>query len=108
MYKMVMNDTQPSYKFFVDNQLTTLPEYWNYEELWHGMVRSRNHAMMGHVKEWLTNYVLGIRMAEPGYRRIIIEPALTQTVEKVKGCVLSQYGLISWSIAGMVRKSFWK
>ncbi len=95
VYKMVMNDTQPSYKFFVDNQLTTLPEYWNYEELWHGMARSRNHAMMGHVKEWLTNYVLGIRMAEPGYRRITIEPALTQTVEKVKGSVLSQYGLIS-------------
>jgi alpha-L-rhamnosidase len=95
VYKMVMNDTQPSYKFFVDNHLTTLPEYWNYEELWQGMVRSRNHAMMGHVKEWLTSYVLGIRMAEPGYRKIIIEPTLTQTVEKVKGCVMSQYGKIS-------------
>ncbi|OCT15088.1 hypothetical protein A8709_13325 [Paenibacillus pectinilyticus] len=95
VYKMVMNDTQPSYKFFVDNHLTTLPEYWNYEELWMGMERSRNHAMMGHVKEWLTSYVLGIRMAAPGYRRIIIEPTLTQTINKVKGCVVSQYGKIS-------------
>lgn len=96
VYKMVMNDTQPSYKFFVDHQLTTLPEYWNYEELWLGtMVRSRNHAMMGHVKEWLTCYVLGIRMAEPGYRKLTIEPGLSHIIEKAKGSVKSQYGAIS-------------
>ncbi|GLX68451.1 family 78 glycoside hydrolase catalytic domain [Paenibacillus glycanilyticus] len=96
VYKMVMNDTQPSYKYFVDKNLTTLPEYWNFEELWLGtMVRSRNHAMMGHVKEWLTSYVLGIRMAAPGYKKIIIEPALMQTIEEVEGNVTSSYGVIS-------------
>ncbi|MFC5468500.1 family 78 glycoside hydrolase catalytic domain [Cohnella suwonensis] len=96
VYRMVMNDTQPSYKFFVDRGLTTLPEYWNYEELWLGtMVRSRNHAMMGHVKEWLTGYVLGIRMEEPGYRKIIIEPALSHGIEEAKGSVGSAYGAIS-------------
>lgn len=48
VYQMVMNPTAPSYRVFADNGLTTLPEYWNYEELWLGsMVRSRNHAMMG-------------------------------------------------------------
>jgi alpha-L-rhamnosidase len=93
VYKMVMNDTQPSYKFFVDKGLTTLPEYWNYEELWLGtMVRSRNHAMMGHVKEWLTGYVLGIRAVAPGYRTFIIEPALTHIIKKASGSVSSPYG----------------
>jgi alpha-L-rhamnosidase len=95
VYQMVMNDTQPSYKFFVDNGLTTLPEYWNYEELWVGMVRSRNHAMMGHVKEWLTAYVLGIRLAAPGFQQIVIEPALTAVIAKAQGSLLSPYGVIS-------------
>ncbi|WP_141503092.1 family 78 glycoside hydrolase catalytic domain [Paenibacillus luteus] len=96
VYKMVMNDTQPSYKYFVDKNLTTLPEYWNYEELWLGtMVRSRNHAMMGHVKEWLTSYVLGIRMSVPGYKKIVIAPAFMQTLEKAEGKITSSYGVIS-------------
>jgi alpha-L-rhamnosidase len=95
VYRMVMNDTQPSYKFFVDNGLTTLPEYWNYEELWFDMVRSRNHAMMGHVKEWLTAYVLGVRLTAPGFHEIVIEPALTGTIDKANGGLLSPYGLIS-------------
>ena len=57
VYQMVMNPTAPSYRVFADNGLTTLPEYWNYEELWLGsMVRSRNHAMMGHVREWMTSF----------------------------------------------------
>ncbi|MDQ0062258.1 family 78 glycoside hydrolase catalytic domain [Paenibacillus harenae] len=94
VYRMVMNDTQPNYKFFVDNGLTTLPEYWNYEELWHGMARSRNHAMMGHVKEWLTSYVLGIRMEAPGYRNMKIEPALTHTIGKAQGSIASPYGAV--------------
>lgn len=61
VYKMVTNPTQPSYRYFADKNLTCLPEYWNYEEPWWGMVRSRNHAMMGHVKEWLVQGVLGVR-----------------------------------------------
>ena len=34
VYQMVMNPTAPSYRVFADAGLTTLPEYWNYEELW--------------------------------------------------------------------------
>jgi len=103
VYRMVMNDTQPSYKFFVDQGLTALPEYWNYEELWLGtMVRSRNHAMMGHVKEWLTHYVLGIRAAEPGYRLVMISPAMTDRVAKVSGHVHTPYGdiVVNYERAG--------
>lgn len=50
VWRMVMNPTRPGYRAFVDAGMTTLPEYWNYDELWYGMARSRNHAMMGHVK----------------------------------------------------------
>ena len=60
VYRMVMNPTEPSYRHHVDHGLTTLPEFWNYTELWNGLGRSRNHAMMGHVKEWLCRFMLGI------------------------------------------------
>ncbi len=98
VYRMVMNQTPPSYRFFVDQGLTTLPEYWDYEELWNGMVRSRNHAMMGHVREWLTRYVLGVRPLEPGWRRVQIAPYLPPDMEWAEGSVFTPFGVIqvSW------------
>ena len=47
------------------------------------------------MKEWLTAYVLGIRMASPGYRTITIEPGLTAVIERAKGSVSCPYGTIS-------------
>lgn len=97
VYRMVMNPTSPSYRFFADHGLTTLPEYWNYEELWHGMVRSRNHAMMGHVREWLTAYLLGVRSEAAGWRQAIIEPYPAPGIQQAEGSVPTPWGKISVS-----------
>ena len=94
VYKMVMNPTAPSYRFFADQGATTLPEYWNCEEPWHGMARSRNHAMMGHVKEWLTFYVLGVKPLAPGFSEVEISPYLPEDVDWVEGKVSTPYGEI--------------
>ncbi len=94
VYKMIMNQTAPSYRFFADQGLTTLPEYWNCDELWCGMVRSRNHAMMGHAKEWFTFYLLGIRALKPGFSQIEIAPYLPEDVEWIEGSVATPYGVI--------------
>ncbi len=98
IYKMVTNDTMPSYKYFIDKGLTTLPEYWNFEELWYGLARSRNHAMMGHVKEWFTKYLAGVSAAEAGYDVINVKPSVIDgltsvsgTVDTVHGCVTSSW-----------------
>ena len=95
VYKMVMNETPPSYRSFVEDGLTALPEYWNYRELWYGMARSRNHAMMGHVREWLTSWVAGIRSMTPGFGKTEIAPSIPHIVERAAGCVMSPYGKIS-------------
>ncbi len=97
VYKMVTNPTPPSYKYFADKNLTTLPEYWNYEELWWGMVRSRNHAMMGHVKEWLIQGVLGVRLKEDG---IMVKPYVPEGTSYAKGSFLCKFGKIEveWKI----------
>ncbi len=95
IYKMVENDTMPSYKYFVDKGLTTLPEYWNFEELWYGLARSRNHAMMGHVKEWFTKYLGGISAAETGYDVINIKPSMVDGLTSVSCTVDSVHGNIT-------------
>lgn len=98
IYKMVANPTMPSYRYFLERGQTTLPEYWNFEELWYGMVRSRNHAMMGHVKEWLTKYLGGIIPTAPGYERISIKPAIisglrhvSAAADTVRGSIITEW-----------------
>lgn len=87
VYRMVMNPTEPSYRHHVDHGLTTLPEFWNYTELWNGFGRSRNHAMMGHVKEWLCRYVMGIVPTAPGYAALRIQPWLGEDIHSVSGSI---------------------
>jgi len=95
VYRMIMNETSPSYRFFVDAGLTALPEYWNCDELWHGMERSRNHAMMGHAKEWLVFYMLGIRPAKPAFREVIISSYIPAEMQELKGSIRCPYGRIA-------------
>lgn len=95
IYRMVTNDSMPSYKYFLDKGLTTLPEYWNFEDLWGTVVRSRNHAMMGHVKEWFTRYLAGISPTGIGYDTIDIKPSYVEELTEVKGTVDSVHGNIS-------------
>lgn len=94
VYKMVTNDTMPSYKYFLTKGLTALPEYWNFEDLWWGMARSRNHAMMGHVKEWFTKYLAGISLADVGYDIVNLKPSVIDSVDWVKGSVDTVHGLV--------------
>ncbi len=94
VYRMVMNPTQPSYRHYVDQGLTTLPEYWNYTELWNGLGRSRNHAMMGHVKEWLCRHVLGIMPLTPGYEQVRIKPWPAGELHYIKGSVFTVRGMV--------------
>lgn len=99
VYQMVMNPTAPSYRVFADTGLTTLPEYWNYEELWLGsMVRSRNHAMMGHVREWMTSFVLGLRPQAPGWTKMLVAPYAAAELTYAKGSVMTPWGIVkvSW------------
>lgn len=94
VYRMVMNPTEPSYRHHIDHGLTTLPEFWNYTELWNGLGRSRNHAMMGHVKEWLIRHVMGVSPLASGYRRLRIAPDLCGELTHVQGSVLTPRGPI--------------
>ena len=101
VYKMVTNPTMPSYRYFLERGQTTLPEYWNFEELWYGMTRSRNHAMMGHVKEWLIKYLGGIIPGAAGYERVTVKPTATDGLNRVSAAADTVRGKIisEWSIS---------
>lgn len=73
---LIFNSAEKVYKYFIDKGLTTLPEYWNFEEQWGTVTRSLNHAMMGHVKEWFTRYLAGINPIETAYNSVEIKPSI--------------------------------
>jgi alpha-L-rhamnosidase len=72
-------------------------------------MRSRNHAMMGHIQDWFTRGLAGIDRASPGYKDIVIKPYVpdnsTQAADfrttSVTATVGSSFGIIGsgWQLA---------
>ncbi len=77
-YRLLMNTTYPSWLFQVTLGATTMWERWNGwtpdEGFASASMNSFNHYAFGAVGEWLFSRVAGIQCAEPGFRRIRIEP----------------------------------
>lgn len=88
VYKMMMNETQPSYYFFVQQNRTTLPEEWNGSA-------SQNHFMLGLGEEWLFNYLGGIRNDGIAYDKSIIAPFLQEDINYADVSVKTRYGKLS-------------
>ena len=93
VYKMATNKTMPSYLYFIKEGATTLPEYWD-------MVRSQNHAMMGHIQEWFFRYLAGIDYNSVAYRDIVIKPYIPEDLSEVNAFINTTYGKVSshWKV----------
>jgi alpha-L-rhamnosidase len=77
-YRLLNNDTFPSWGYSIKNGATTIWERWNgwtKEKGFHdpGM-NSFNHYSFGAVGRWLFGTVAGIDTEESGYKHIIIHP----------------------------------
>ncbi|RYX85264.1 alfa-L-rhamnosidase [bacterium] len=79
-YKLLLNDTFPSWGFSIRHGATTIWERWDgwtpdkgFQDV--GM-NSFNHYSLGSVGEWLYSHVAGISTDPryPGFERILIEP----------------------------------
>ena len=66
-----------------------------------GEMTSFNHYALGAVADWIYQVILGIRAAEPGYRRILIQPTPGPGIDWAKGAYDSVVGRIevSWESA---------
>jgi hypothetical protein len=71
LYDMVTQDAGPGYVYQLRKGATTLTEAWDTNP-----ASSQNHCMLGHAEEWFYRGLGGISPSEPGFREIVIQPAV--------------------------------
>lgn len=106
-YRLLLTETYPSWLFPVKNGATTMWERWNgwTPETGFGRVgmNSFNHYAFGAVGEYLYSSIGGIRATTPGYRTILVRPAIpgpewkdkTATLDWANTSFLSPSGTIA-------------
>jgi alpha-L-rhamnosidase len=77
-YRLLLQETYPSWLYMVRMGATTIWERWNSIQpdgrIHEPDMNSFNHYAFGCVGEWLFGVVAGIAELEPGFRRILIRP----------------------------------
>ncbi|WP_394769272.1 family 78 glycoside hydrolase catalytic domain [Lacisediminihabitans sp.] len=91
-FAVAMQTDFPSWGHWLANGATSAWEHWKLES------RSRGHYFLGTIDDWLTGWVAGLRPGGPGWREIIVAPALTDSLEHASASVETPYGRasVSW------------
>ncbi|HEX7350207.1 alpha-L-rhamnosidase [Brachybacterium sp.] len=101
-YRLLLEEGCPSWLYPVSRGATTIWERWDSMlpdgAINPGEMTSFNHYALGAVADWVYQVVLGIRAAEPGYRRILLQPTPGPGIDWAKGAYDSTVGRIevSW------------
>ena len=99
-YRLLLNDTYPSWGYMLSKGATTWWERWN-GDTGDPAMNSYNHYAFGSVMAWVYRYVVGIDTAQsgPGFHEIVIHPRLDGRMTKARGTYESVYGKIvaDWS-----------
>ncbi|MGO1285326.1 MAG: family 78 glycoside hydrolase catalytic domain [Brachybacterium sp.] len=104
-YRLLLEEGCPSWLYPVSMGATTIWERWDSMlpdgSINPGEMTSFNHYALGAVADWVYQVVLGIRAAEPGYRRIRVQPTPGPGIDWAKGAYDSASGRIevSWTTA---------
>lgn len=102
-YRLLLNDTYPSWGYMIKNGATTWWERWNSDKGDPSM-NSFNHYAFGSVVEWMYRSMAGIDVdpEAPGFKKIKISPTFDRSgvITQVKGEYESVYGKIvsNWII----------
>lgn len=107
-YKVLQQNTYPSWNDMLSRNQTTITEAWNtcYDigDGTYAINGSLNHFALGSVGQWMYSDILGIRRDEncPGYQHFYIEPQVGGGLTYASGSYESVYGVIesSWRIEG--------
>jgi hypothetical protein len=86
--RFITRTSHPSYYAFVLDGETTLGEYWETNP------RSHCHDMMGHIIAWFYAGLAGIEPAEPGFRKVRIDPYLPESMTRLDCTYETPYGPI--------------
>ncbi|MDQ6946671.1 MAG: glycoside hydrolase family 78 protein [Actinomycetota bacterium] len=107
-YRLLLNETFPSWGYTIKNGATTIWERWDGWTAENGFqspnMNSFNHYSLGSVGEWLYRDVAGLDLdgGTPGYARIVIRPRLGGGLTYARGELDSVRGRIvsAWSVEG--------
>jgi hypothetical protein len=95
IYNAVTSQKVGGYGYFVEQGLTSLPEYWNITS------GSRNHWMLGGVDNWITGNIAGIQQASGSvdFQNVVIQPAIVGNMTSASGSFQTNHGTIesSWT-----------
>jgi alpha-L-rhamnosidase len=94
-YRLLLNETYPSWGYMLSKGATTWWERWN-GDTGDPAMNSYNHYAFGSVVAWVYRYVTGIDTtpAAPGFKEIVIRPRLDARITQARGEYDSAYGKI--------------
>jgi alpha-L-rhamnosidase len=94
-YRLLLNDTYPSWGYMLSKGATTWWERWN-GDTGDPSMNSYNHYAFGSVMAWVYRYAAGIDTTPdaPGFKRIVIHPHLDPRIPSLHGEYDSAYGKI--------------
>jgi alpha-L-rhamnosidase len=100
-YLVATNPTAPGWgQWFLQCGATTMWEAW--EDSSCDTARSRDHAFMGTVDDWLFSGVAGISATSPGFRTVAIDPSPAGGLTHASGYETTPLGRVSsaWARSG--------
>lgn len=103
-YKIVTNETYPSWGYMIKNGATTIWELWNGDTA-NPAMNSRNHVMLlGDLLIWFYEDLAGIKNdpSSVGFKKIWMEPVFPEKLDHVNASYNSPYGKIesAWNRVG--------
>ena len=103
-YKILTNETYPSWGYMIKNGATTIWELWNGDTADPAM-NSANHVMLlGDLLIWYYEDLAGIKCAPDavGFKKLVMEPVFPDGLDEVSASYGSVYGEIksAWTKKG--------
>ena len=103
-YRLLLNDTFPSWGFSIKHGATTIWERWDGWTPEKGFqdpgMNSFAHYAFGAVGQWMFQYVAGIDTDGPGFRKLVLKPHVADGLDWVE----ARYGSICGEIHSAWRK----
>jgi alpha-L-rhamnosidase len=98
-YKLLLNDTYPSWGYSIKHGATSIWERWDGWTAEKGFqdpgMNSFAHYSFGAVSRWMFQSVAGIDTDGPGYKRLLIRPQPAEGLDWVKASYRSIHGPIA-------------
>jgi alpha-L-rhamnosidase len=106
-YRLLLNETYPSWGYMLSKGATTWWERWN-GDTGDPAMNSYNHYAFGSVVAWVYRSVAGIdtSASKPGFREVIIRPLLDVRLTHARGVYDSVYGKIVSDWSGTTKGPF--